>query len=309
MSATPVESSNPVSERVEVARGDLPRRIGETLRVLVPRFLWGVVSVGLFAGLWELAWLIGWADTRLLPPPHIFLGNFADQARFFMTAERWQIGVGEIEGPSNTMAVVITVLASTARVLIGLFLATVASLAIGIGIKYWKLFGNLVLPTITLLAPVSPIAWLPVAIFAFGIGDKPAIFMVFIALFFIMVLSTITLIETVDPKYINVGRIMGATKRQMYARVILPSILPGLLVVLRLNLFAAWMVVLVAEATGVGYGLGQVIMVARNTLNPSLIFFTILLIGGLGYAFDILLRALQNRILYWVPKGYGALHD
>ncbi len=61
---------------------------------------------------------------------------------------------------------------------------------------------------------------------------------------------------------------MGASKRQIYTRVIMPAILPGLLVVLRLNLFGAWMVVLVAEATGVGYGLGQVIMLARNTFNP-----------------------------------------
>jgi NitT/TauT family transport system permease protein len=290
-----------------VAPTGLSRRLRDGLRATAPRFAWGLLSVCLFAGIWELTWFLGWADPRLLPPPHIFLSNMPDQAHFFMTAERWQIGVGEVQGPSNFMAVVITVAASTARVFTGLFLATVASLAVGVAVKYWKLFGNLVLPTITLLAPVSPIAWLPVAIFAFGIGNKPAVFMVFIALFFIMVLGTITQIEAVDAKYINVGRIMGATKRQMYTRVILPAILPGLFIVLRLNLFAAWMVVLVAEATGVNYGLGQVIMVARNTLNPGLIFFTIALIGLLGFVFDFLFRAIQKRILYWVPKGYGAL--
>jgi NitT/TauT family transport system permease protein len=66
---------------------------------------------------------------------------------------------------------------------------------------------------------------------------------------------------------------VGATKWQIYTRVILPAILPGLLVVLRLNLLGAWMVVLIAETTGVGYGLGQMIMLARNTFNPSLVFF------------------------------------
>ena len=71
--------------------------------------------------------------------------------------------------------------------------------------------------------------------------------------------------------------------------------------VLRLNLFGAWMVVLIAEATGVGYGLGQVIMMARNTFNPSLVFFTIGLIGVLGFTFDFLLRLVQRRLLYWVP--------
>jgi NitT/TauT family transport system permease protein len=90
-------------------------------------------------------------------------------------------------------------------------------------------------------------------------------------------------------------------------RVIIPAILPGLLVVLRMNLFAAWMVVLVAESAGVGYGLGQVIMMARNTFNPSLVFFTIALIGLLGFTFDLHLRMLQKRILYWVPETAGVL--
>lgn len=163
------------------------------------------------------------------------------------------------------------------------------------------------MPTITLMAPVSPIAWLPVAIFLFGIGNRPAIFMVVIALLFHMVLATITQIDGVNRNFINVARTMGATKRQIYGLVIIPAILPGLLVVLRMNLFAAWMVVLVAEATGVGYGLGQVIMMARNTFNPSLVFFTIVLIGLLGFIFDTLLRLLQRRILYWVPQGAEAL--
>jgi NitT/TauT family transport system permease protein len=100
---------------------------------------------------------------------------------------------------------------------------------------------------------------------------------------------------------------MGASKSQMYLRVILPAILPGLLVVLRLNLLGAWMVVLIAESTGVGYGLGQMIMLARNTFNPSLVFFTIFLIGVIGFAFDYALRLLQRRLLYWVPDGQGNL--
>jgi NitT/TauT family transport system permease protein len=132
--------------------------------------------------------------------------------------------------------------------------------------------------------------------------------MVVIALFFHMVLSTVNQIDGVNKNLINVARTMGATKRQIYGRVIIPAILPGLLVVLRLNLFGAWMVVLVAESTGVGYGLGQVIMMARNTFNPSLVFFTIALIGLLGFLSDWLMRLIQRRILYWVPQTTGVLN-
>jgi NitT/TauT family transport system permease protein len=266
-----------------------------------------LLSVGLFCGLWELLWALGISDPRLLPPPHVFLGNFPEQAKFFNTAQRWQIGVGLNTGPSPAMAVLITIVASGARVLAGLLIAAILSISIGVAIRYWVALEKLTLPTITLLSPVSPIAWLPIAIFLFGIGNAPAIFMVVIALFFHMVLATISQIDGVNRNFINVGRTMGASKLQIYSRVIIPAILPGLLVVLRLNLFGAWMVVLVAESTGVGYGLGQVIMLARNTFNPSLVFFTIALIGVLGFLSDLALRMVQKKILYWVPETTGVL--
>ncbi len=262
---------------------------------------WTLLSVGLFAGLWELCWAMGWADPKLLPPPHIFMSNFAEQGKFFNTATRWQVGQSMGEGPSALESVMITVGATTARVFAGLVLASLLAIGMGVLIRYYHFFDKLVLPTITLLSPVSPIAWLPVAIFLFGIGNAPAIFMVVVALFFHMVLATINQIDSVSPNFINVARTMGASKRQIYWRVIVPAILPGMLQVLRLNLFGAWMVVLVAESTGVGYGMGQVIMLARNTFNPSLVFFTIAVIGILGFTFDWLLRLAQRRILYWLP--------
>ncbi len=284
-----------------------PGGLAEWWQRNAPKLGWTIVSVGMFALIWEFLWLVGIADPKLLPPPHIFMGDIAGQAQYFNTAQRWQIGADASAGPSPGMAVVITILSSTMRVISGLALAAICSIAVGLAIRYWRLMENLTLPTVTLLAPVSPVAWLPVAIFLFGIGNAPAIFMVFIALFFTMTLATITQIDSVNKNYINVARILGASKPQIYKRVILPAILPGLLVVLRLNLFGAWMVVLIAEATGVGYGLGQVIMLARNTFNPGLVFFTIVLIGLTGFAFDYGLRMLQRKVLYWVPKGQGSL--
>jgi len=263
---------------------------------------WACLSIGLFAGIWELCWALGWADEKLLPPPHIFLSNFAEQGKYFNTATRWQVGNAMGEGPSALESVMITVAATTMRVFVGLVIASGLGIAVGVLVRYNQFFDKLVLPTVTLLSPVSPIAWLPVAIFMFGIGNAPAIFMVVVALFFHMVLATIAQIDGVGPNLINVARTMGASKRQIYGRVIIPAILPGMLAVLRMNLFAAWMVVLIAESTGVGYGMGQVIMLARNTFNPSLVFFTIAVIGVLGFAFDWLLRQAQRRILYWLPN-------
>jgi NitT/TauT family transport system permease protein len=252
-------------------------RWAAAIMAAAPAVLWGVASIALFAGIWEVLWALGWADARLLPPPHIFIGNIADQAKFFNTVNRWQIGAGQGGNTSPVLAVFYTILATTGRVFAGLVIASVLAVSIGVAVRYFRLFGRLTLPTITLLAPVSPIAWLPVAIFLFGIGNGPAIFMVVIALLFHMVLATINQIDNVNRNLINVARTMGASKRQTYALVIIPAILPQLFVVLRFNLFAAWMVVLVAEATGVGYGLG------------------------------LAMRLAQRKLLYWVPVGTEVL--
>ena len=285
-----------------------PRRpafaLSENARTILSSLGWTVASISLFALIWELCSFLGWADRRLLPPPHVFLGDIPNQLQYFNTATRWAVGVNQDEAPSGLSSLITTVLSTMGRVIAGLVIASVLAVLVGVLARYFRLFDRLTMPTITLLSAVSPIAWLPVAVFLFGIGNGPAIFMVVITLFFHMVLATVTHIDNVPKNLVHVARTMGATKRQVYFRVIIPAILPGILMVLRLNLFAAWMVVLVAETTGVGHGLGQIIMLARNTFNPSLVFFTIALIGVLGFLTDYALRLVQRRVLYWLPdKG------
>ena len=261
---------------------------------------WWLASVALFGGLWELAWALGWADPKLLPPPHIFLHDFAAEGKFFDSST---IGVAQ---SAPFVAVATTILATVIRVLVGLGLAFGGSLLTGILVTRFRVFGRLTLPMLTLLAPISPIAWLPVAIFLFGIGDPPAVFMVFVGLYFVMTLATISEINGVSSTYVNVARTMGANRQQMLAQVVLPAVLPGLLRTLRMNLFGAWLVVLIAEAVGVGSGLGQVILLARNTFNASLVFFTMTLIGITGYLMDMAFQQVQRRVLWWQPAGTGA---
>jgi NitT/TauT family transport system permease protein len=299
MSAVPTM----VEPSASVAAAARPRGWASKVVARLRALLWGCASVGLFVGVWEFAWWRGWADPLLLPPPHLFLANLGEQFRFFdPNGER----AGALSSGGSLGSVLGVMAWTSLRVIAGLTLGFVLSLAVGVGIRYFGLFGKLTLPTITLLAPISPVAWLPVAVFVFGIGNPPAVFLVFISVFFVMVLSTLAQIDAVPPAYIHVARIMGASKRQMFRHVILPAILPGLFVTLRLNLFAAWMVVLIAEAVGVGSGLGQVVMMARNTFNASLVFFTMTLIGLAGFAFDQGLRWIQRRVLWWVgPSAVG----
>jgi NitT/TauT family transport system permease protein len=266
---------------------------------------WATLSIGLFVAFWELAWWRGWANPLLLPPPHIFLANLTEQFRFFdPNGER----IGALSEGGSFWSVMGVIGWSSLRVFLGLLIGFVASVIVGVAIRYFNIFGKLTLPLITMLAPISPVAWLPVAIFVFGIGNPPAIFLVFISIFFVMVLATLAQIDAVPRHYIQLARVMGASKRQIFLRVILPAILPGLFVTLRMNLFGAWMVVLIAEAVGVGSGLGQVTMMARNTFNASLVFFTMTLIGLTGFLFDQALRLIQRKVLWWIqPSNIGAL--
>ena len=278
------------------------RRPSRLRRVAIAA-VWWVASLGLFAGIWEVCWYLGWANPMMMPPPHIFLPEILEVGRLYDKSTR----LGDPSAGLIIWTITKTIGASTMRVLLGLVVALVGSLAVGMAIRYSPLFGKLSLPTINLLAPISPVAWLPVAMLIFGLGDAPAIFLVFIALFFIMTLATVSLIDSLPVSYIQVARIMGASRRQIFLHVILPAILPGLFVVLRLNLFAAWMIVLIAESVGVGGGLGLVVIIARNTFHAQLAFFTMFVIGIVGFALEALLRQIQWRALYWVPQVQGAL--
>ncbi|MGE0210681.1 MAG: ABC transporter permease [Parvibaculaceae bacterium] len=260
---------------------------------------WWAASLALFVGVWELSASFGLYNTSYLPPPHIFIPDLPAQAKHFDTAH---LVAGTEFASSNFAAMARTTGATVLRVVVGLSLGFVLGVATGIAICYFRIFGRLTLPTITLLAPISPFAWLPVAIFLVGVGDAAAIFLVFVAVYFIIVLATVAEIDTVPQTFINVARIMGASRPQTFFHVILPAILPGLFMILRLNMFAAWMVVLIGESAGVGSGLGAVVLLARNTANMNLVFLGLIVIGIVGLLFDLLLRQVQNRMLYWVRE-------
>jgi len=261
---------------------------------------WWFLSIGLFVGLWELTYAMGLYSERILPPPHIVVADAPQQAQNF---DMSRMNAGEEPAPTVFHAIAQTSMSTIMRVVTGLGLGFLLGVVTGTLIRYFRWFGNLTLPTVTLLAPISPYAWLPVAVYLFGTGDAPAIFLVFLAVYFIIVLATIAEIDAVKVTYLNVARIMGATRFQTYAQVILPAVLPGLFMILRLNLFAAWMIVLIAESAGSDSGLGALVMLARNTNNPNLVMLGMVNLGIIGFLFDVALRFVQRRMLYWVPES------
>jgi NitT/TauT family transport system permease protein len=271
---------------------------GKWVRSAAQSAMWWVISLSLFIGIWELVTILGWTNPIILPPPHEFLAEIKNQDQFLAP----RIGVTRTGGNF----VLLTAIAATLkRVIVGLFLGFVAALGVGGLACYFDLFGKLTLPVITLLAPIAPIAWIPFAIMAFGIGDNAAIFVVFIGIFFLLTLATVNAIRNVDQLYINTAKVLGATRRQVMFKVILPAILPDLFFILRINFFAAWMAVLAAEMVGVNTGLGAIVMVGRQMFNAKLMFLGMAVIGLVGYLLDVGFRYLQERMLWW--KGASNL--
>ncbi|MHA6645498.1 ABC transporter permease [Mesorhizobium sp. A623] len=258
-------------------------------------WFWWVASVALFVGAWEICWLVGLADPRLLPPPHMFLSNIMDNGRLFDRATR-------LGNPSNGQiitAMLYTIGISVARVAIGMAITLVLTLLMALAIAYNQTVRNLLNPIVYMLAPVSPIAWMPVALMLFGIGNVPVIFLIVISLIFMMTISTVSLIDKIPHRYFEVAQTMGASKNQIVSSVMIPAIIPGVLSVLRINLFIAWMMLLIAESVGVQNGLGLVVMTARRSFNSELAFLTMIIIGILGVLFDFLFGKIQARYFAW----------
>ena len=135
----------------------------------------------------------------------------------------------------------------------------------------------------------------------FGIGNPTAIFVVFMGVFFILTISTVAAVGGVDQKLIKTAKSFGATKFQVWTRVIFPAVLPQVFTMLRINFFAAWMAVLAAEMVGLKNGLGMMIILGREMFNTNLILLGMCMVGVTGYLVDVLLVQIQRRILWWEP--------
>jgi NitT/TauT family transport system permease protein len=259
------------------------RRVrGAALASLVP---WLVVI-----GLWELVFAEGWVTTILFPPPSVFIR--------YAIENNLRVGFGR-----DAMTLPVSILASAYRVLIGLSIGFAAALLAGILIAKSRVAAIAILPLVRGLAPIAPIAWIPMGILLFGIGNGTAFFVVFTGIFFLLTINTVAAVHAVDPRLIKTARTFGASSRQVWVWVIFPAVLPSVFTMLRMNFFGAWMAVLAAEMVGLKNGLGMIIMLGREMFNPSLILIGMCLVGATGYLVDALLVLIERKVLWWRPEA------
>lgn len=258
--------------------------------------LYGSATIVALLGLWELTAWLDLVNVYLLPPP----SSLADELLF---GDHFHFLTLDYASSGARFHLLGSVASSMFRVLAGVTLGFAAGVSVGCAICYFQFLRYTAFPVVRLLAPISPIAWLPLAVVFLGIGNKPAVFIVFIGVFFLIAVATVACVRDVDPLLVNTAKTLGASRRQVMLRVALPAILPSLFLVLRINLFAAWMSVLAAEMVGVSQGLGAIVMVGRALFNVRVIFVAMILIGLAGFLLDRLLQLVQQRALWWKQEA------
>ena len=149
-------------------------------------------------------------------------------------------------------------------------------------------------PLIQFLRPISPLAWIPLAMLWFGIGDPPAIFLIFLASFFPMVVSTSVAVESIKPTYFQVAANFNFTRIEVLTKIVIPAIIPQVITALRMTIAIAWLVVVAAEMIAVQSGLGYLILDARNALRMDYVMVAMIVIGIIGLLLDFIMRSLGN---------------
>jgi NitT/TauT family transport system permease protein len=174
---------------------------------------------------------------------------------------------------------------------------TAAALAIpsGLILGWYPAAAYVVNPVIQMVRPISPIAWIPISIVWFGVGDSAAVYLIFIASFFPIVVASMNGVRNVPSMYRRAGRNFGLSPIKLIARVVVPAALPQMIVGLRIALGIAWLVVVAAEMIAVDSGLGYLVIDSRNSgKRYDLVVAAMLLIGVTGLALDAIFRRVEK---------------
>jgi len=186
------------------------------------------------------------------------------------------------------------VVASLFRVTWGYGLAVLVGVPAGLLLGWWRRGERAINPFLQILRPISPLAWIPISILWFGVGDGGALFIIFLASVLPITVSAMTAVASVPTVHVQAARNFGLGDRELLLRVVFPSVLPQLIVGLRLALGVAWLVVVAAEMIAVNSGLGFLIVDARNAGDRyDLVVAGMVLIGAIGLGLDAGMRRLR----------------
>lgn len=184
--------------------------------------------------------------------------------------------------------------ASLFRVACGFLLAVAIGIPLGLWGGWSLRASQAINPLVQALRPISPIAWIPIAVLWFGVQDAAAVFLIFLASFFPIVTGSMTAVRAIPVAYVRTAQNFGLEGLELFRRVVFPACLPQIVTSLRLALGIAWMVIVAAEMIAVDSGLGYLIMDSRNANNYERVVGSMVTIGLIGVGLDWLVRRLER---------------
>jgi nitrate/nitrite transport system permease protein len=265
------------SQGVSLAKGH-PRLRAAALVVLPP-----VLGVAFLILMWQI---LSVSNTSF-PTPAV---TFAEAIRMFSDPFY-------SKGP-NDQGIGWNILASLKRVGMGFGLAAAVGIPLGFMIGRFKFLAGMFNPVISLLKPVSPLAWLPIGLLVFKAADPAAIWSIFICSIWPMIINTAAGVQRVPQDYMNVARVLQLSEWKIFTKILLPSVMPHMLTGVRLAIGTAWLVIVAAEMLTGGVGIGFWVWDEWNNLNVPHIIIAIVVIGVVGLILEQALVALAKSFTY-----------
>ncbi len=196
--------------------------------------------------------------------------------------------------------------ASILRVLEGYAIAAGLALALGVAIGISSVLARLSDLLIQVLRPIPPIAWIPLAILWFGIGETSKVFIIFLGAFFPIVVNVVDGIRGTDQRYVELAQVLEVSRSKLIRRVVLPGAMPSVMTGLRVGLGSAWVCVVAAELIAAERGIGYLIVDGRELSRPDVVVAGMIIIGVIGKAMDLMLRFAERRLIPWKKQYEGS---
>lgn len=250
------------------------------------RILYGGASLLGFLAIWHIGSLLD-PTGRLLPSPLRVLD---------FLIEGFQMPVGNYTLGTH-------ILWSLSRVIVGYLLAAALGILLGV-LMAWKKIGEAVIkPFYLMLRPIPSLAWIPLAIIWFGIGETSKYFIIFIGTLLIIMTNAADGVRSVDRELLGAAKMLGAKESQLFIKVVIPSAIPQIFAGLQVGLGTAWATMLAAEMVGSSEGVGWLIIMGQNAANMIQIFAGIFLIGIVGLFLGCIIRYIERKLCAWNVRG------
>ena len=244
----------------------------------------GILSFAAVLILWQLLITLTHVSSALFPAPLDVVNAFRELA------------VNGLKGSTSPLPLISHISISLLRFFAGYLAAVILGIGLGLLLGSFPTIISYVNPILQVLRPVAPVAWMPFIVLWVGIGNIPAIVIIFIAGFFPILLSTVSAIQNLDPLYHKVAQNFGIRKGTYMIKIALPAAFSQIITSLRLALGTSWIFLVSGEMVGSQSGLGFLVMDSKNCLRPDALLAVILVIGVLGLLLDTLIRLIEGEI-------------